>query len=160
MPRRHDMKGNEKVIGVLNALLGDELAASNQYVLHAEICENWMYGKLHDSITKRAIDEMKHAEKLIARILFLEGQPIVSRLGAINIGSDVEAIHKKDWEAENKAIADYNAGIKVAQDIGDNGTKELLESILADEEAHIDSIEGQRDQISQMGIAVYLSQQL
>lgn len=154
------MKGNEKIIENMNTLLGDELAASNQYILHAEICANWMYGKLHDSIEKRAIDEMKHAEKLIARILFLEGRPVVSKLGAINIGIDVEEIFKKDWAAEKKAIEDYNVAIKAARDLGDNGTKEILDSILADEESHIDVIEGQRDQIAQMGIATYLSQQM
>lgn len=154
------MKGNEKVIGKMNELLGDELAAVNQYILHAEICENWSYGKLHSFIQKRAIDEMKHAEKLIARILFLEGRPVVNQLGAINIGSNVEEMHKKDWDAEKKAIDDYNAAIKVARDLGDNGSQELFESILADEEAHIDLIEGQRDQIAQMGIAAYLSQQI
>ena len=154
------MKGNEKVIERLNALLSDELAASNQYILHAEICENWQYNKLHDSIKKRAIDEMKHAEKLISRILFLEGRPIVSQLGAITIGSDVEDMNKKDWGAEKKAIDDYNAAIRLAQELGDNGTKEILDSILSDEEAHIDAIEGQRDQISQMGISTYLSQQM
>ena len=154
------MKGNEKVIDRLNALLSDELAASNQYILHAEICENWHYGKLHDSIKKRAIDEMKHAEKLIARILFLEGRPIVSQLGAITIGIDVADMNKKDWGAEKKAIDDYNAAIRLAQELGDNGTKEILDSILSDEEDHIDAIEGQRDQISQMGIATYLGQQI
>ena len=154
------MKGNEKVIENMNALLSDELAAANQYILHAEICANWKYGKLHDSIQKRAIDEMKHAEKLIERILFLEGRPVVSKLGAINIGIDVEEIFKKDWAAEKKAIDDYNAAIKTVRDLGDNGTKEILDSILADEESHIDVIEGRRDQIAQMGIAAYLSQQI
>ena len=154
------MKGNEKVIGKMNALLSDELAAANQYILHAEICANWKYGKLHDSIEKRAIDEMKHAEKLIARVLFLEGRPVVSQLGLINIGNDIEDIFQKDWSAEKKAIDDYNVAIKLAEDLGDNGTKELLESILVDEEAHIDVIEGQRDQIAQMGIAIYLGQQI
>lgn len=154
------MKGNEKVIDKLNELLSDELAASNQYILHSEMCANWRYQKLHDFIQKRAIDEMKHAEKLISRILFLEGRPILSRLGAIHIGTDIEDIHKKDWAAEKKAIDDYNAAIKTAQDLGDNGTKELLDSVLVDEEDHIDWIEGQRDQIAQMGIATYLGQQL
>jgi bacterioferritin len=154
------MKGNEKIIVNLNALLGDELAATNQYILHAEICENWLYGKLHESIKKRAIDEMKHAEKLIARILFLDGHPIVSQIGGINIGSDVPDMHKKDWSAESKTISDYNTAIKLAQESGDSGTRELLESILADEEAHIDWIEGQQDQITQMGIETYLGKQI
>jgi bacterioferritin len=154
------MKGNEKVLEKLNALLGDELAATNQYILHGEICENWMYGNLHDSLKKRAIEEMKHAEKLIARILFLDGMPIVSQLGAIKIGSDVEDMHKKDWDSENKAISDYNIAIKVANDAGDSGTRELLESIVVDEEAHIDWIEAQLDQITQMGMETYLGNQI
>src|SRR5512133_1364440 len=106
------MKGNEKIIEKLNELLGDELAAANQYILHSEICSNWKYEKLHDYIQKRAIDEMKHAEKSISRILFLEGRPVVSRLGAIHIGIDAEDIHKKDHAAEKKAIDDYNLAIK------------------------------------------------
>jgi len=154
------MKGNDKIIGSLNTLLGGELAAVNQYILHAEICENWLYGKLHESIKKRAIDEMKHAEKLIARILFLEGLPVVSQLGAINIGSDVMLIHKNDLNAESKTISDYNAAIKLALEVGDSGTRELLESIVGDEESHIDWIEGQRDQIVQMGIETYLGKQI
>jgi bacterioferritin len=145
---------------VLNSLLGGELAAVNQYVLHAEICENWLYGKLHDVIKKRAIDEMKHAEKLIARILFLEGLPVVSQLGAINIGSDVMVIHKNDLNSESKTISDYSAAIKLSLDIGDSGTRELLESILIDEEAHLDWIEGQRNQIVQIGIETYLGVQI
>jgi bacterioferritin len=154
------VKGNDQVIEKLNALLSDELAAINQYILHAEICENWMYGKLHDAMKKRAIDEMKHAEILIARILFMEGRPVVSQLGAIHIGIDVEDIHKKDWESEHKTIGDYNAAIKISQDAGDSGTREILESIIADEETHIDWIEGQRDQIAQMGVATYLGRQI
>jgi bacterioferritin len=154
------MKGNEKIIASLNALLGDELAAGNQYVLHAEICENWRYGKLHEAVMNRAIEEMKHAETLMARILFLEGHPVVSQLGAINIGNDVQDMHKKDWSAERKAIDDYNSAIKSADELGDGGTRELLESILAEEEAHIDWIESQRDQITQMGIETYLGKQI
>jgi bacterioferritin len=119
-----------------------------------------MYGKLHDAMKKRAIDEMKHAEILIARILFMEGRPVVSQLGAIHIGIDVEDIHKKDWESEHKTIGDYNAAIKISQDAGDSGTREILESIIADEETHIDWIEGQRDQIAQMGVATYLGRQI
>lgn len=153
------MKGDEKVIASLNALLGDELAAVNQYILHAEICENWQYGKLHESLMSRATDEMKHAEMLVARILFLEGRPVVSKLGAIGIGSDVADIHKKDWDAEGRAIGAYNAAIRLMVESGDGGTRELVESILADEESHIDWIEGQRDQIEQMGLGIYLGRQ-
>ena len=154
------MKGNDKIIEALNSLLIGELAAVNQYILHAEICENWRYGKLHESIKKRAIDEMRHAEKLIARILFLEGLPIVSQLGAVNIGSDVMVIHKNDLNAESKTISDYGAAIKLSLDVGDSGTREILESILTDEETHIDWIEGQRDQIVQMGVEIYLGNQI
>ena len=153
------MKGNPKIIKQLNARLSDELTAVNQYIVHAEICENWGYEKLHGTIKKRAIDEMKHAEKLIARILFLEGQPLVSDLNKITIGSDVTKQHKNDWDAENGAIRDYNADIRLAVELGDNGTRELLESILKDEEDHIDWIEAQLDQINQMGIQNYLVEQ-
>jgi len=150
------MKGNENVISRLNARLADELTATNQYMVHAEICENWGYGKLNEMIQKRAIAEMKHAEKLIARILFLEGMPIVSKLNKINIGSDVEKQFKNDWTAEYDAVKSYNDDIKFCGEVGDVGTRTLLESILKDEEDHIDVIEGQIDQIKQMGVQNYL----
>jgi bacterioferritin len=153
------MKGQEKVIAELNARLAEELTAINQYMVHAEMCDNWGYKRLNELIEKRAIVEMKHAEKLIARIIFLEGMPVVSHLNQINIGSDVEKQHKSDWGAENDAIKGYNASIKVAADLGDNGTRDLLQSILNDEEGHIDGIEAQLDQIKQMGIQNYLSEQ-
>jgi bacterioferritin len=154
------MKGNEKIIEKLNARLSDELAAVNQYMVHASLCENWGYEKLHKTIEKRAIDEMKHAEKLINRIIFLEGRPIVSNLAAIAIGADIEAQLKNDWAAENGAITVYNQDIKQAGELGDNGTKQLLESILKDEEAHLDWLEVQQDQIKQMGVQAYLAQQM
>ena len=153
------MKGQEKVIAELNARLAEELTAINQYMVHAEVCDNWGYEKLHQLIQKRAIVEMKHAEKLITRIIFLEGMPIVSKLNQINIGADVEKQHRNDWAAENDAVKNYNTSIKVATELGDNGTKELLDSILKDEESHIDEIEAQLDQIKQMGIQIYLSEQ-
>jgi bacterioferritin len=153
------MKGKGKVIEKLNALLSDELAAANQYILHSEMCENWRYGRLHAALRKRAVDEMKHAERLIARILFLEGRPIVDMLGMLKIGADVADIHDKDWAAESKAISDYNAGVKAAQEAEDGGTRDLLESILVEEEAHIDWIEAQRGQIDQMGLENYLGRQ-
>ena len=154
------MKGNVKIIEKLNFLLADELTAVSQYMVQAEMCDNWGYEKLAKAIEKRAIDEMKHAEKHIARILFLEGMPIVSELNKIHIGEDVEAHHKNDWDAENGAIQAYNAGIKLAVEVGDNGTREILESILKDEEDHIDWIEAQLDQIKQMGTQAYLSEQI
>jgi bacterioferritin len=154
------MKGNERVIEQLNARLSEELAAINQYMVHAEMCENWGYERLHAVMEKRAIDEMKHAEKLIARLLFLEGKPIVSKLDKISIGADVEKQHKNDWKAEEGAIKAYNATIKLAADVGDNGTRDLLQSILNDEENHLDWIEVQLDQIKQLGIQNYLVEQM
>ena len=153
------MQGNAKVIEQLNARLADELTAINQYMVHAEMCDNWGYEHLHEAIQKHAIDEMKHAEKLIGRILFLEGRPTVSKLNKISIGPDVEKMHKNDWKAEETAVKDYNADIRLAVELGDNGTRELFESILTDEEKHIDWIEAQLDQIEQMGIQNYLVEQ-
>ena len=154
------MKGSEKVIQALNANLKDEMTAIDQYILHAEMCEDWGYSKLHDSIEKRAITEMKHAEALIARILFLEGIPIISELGKLSIGKDVEEMMAFDHKAEYDAIQSYNNAIKVCVEEKDNGTKELFEATLKDEEDHIDWIESQIDQISQMGIQNYLSKQV
>jgi bacterioferritin len=154
------MKGNERVIEKLNARLADELTAINQYMVHSEMCANWGYNRLHEAIEKRAIEEMKHAEKLIARILFLEGRPIVSNLNKVNIGSEVEVQHANDWAAEEAAIKAYNEDICLATEVGDNGSRELLESLLTDEESHIDWIEAQLDQIKQMGIQNYLVEQV
>jgi len=150
------MKGNELVLKTLNDLLADELTAINQYMVHAEMCDNWGYAGLAEVIEKRAITEMKHAEKHIARILFLEGKPTVSVLNKINIGADVLTQLKNDHAAEVVAINGYNKGIKQAAELGDNGTREMLQGILVDEEAHIDWIEAQLDQIDQMGIQLYL----
>jgi bacterioferritin len=154
------MKGNPKVIEQLNQRLSEELTAINQYMVHSEMCDNWGYSRLHEAIEKRAIDEMKHAEKLISRILFLEGKPIVNNLGKIAIGDAVEAQLKIDLESEAGAIQIYNASIKIAAEAGDNGTRELFESILKDEEAHLDWLEAQLDQIAQMGVQNYLERQI
>jgi bacterioferritin len=154
------MKGNDQVIERLSARLSEELAAINQYMVHAEMCENWGYDRLDEADEKRAIDEMKHAEKLIARILFLEGRPIVSKLAAIHIGADVEAQHKNDLASELAAIAAYNADMRFAAEVGDNGTRELLKSILMEEEDHVDWLEAQLDQINQVGIQNYLVRQM
>ncbi len=153
------MKGDQKLIETLNALLADELTAINQYIVHSEMCANWGYERLHQAIEKRAIQEMKHAEKLIERILFLEGTPIVTRLNEITIGPDVEAQYRHDLAAEEGAVKAYNEGIRQATEVGDNGTRELLESILQDEEAHVDWLEAQLDQIEQMGLQNYLAVQ-
>lgn len=154
------MKGNAKILKHLNFLLADELTAINQYMVHAEMCEDWGYGRLHDAIHKRAIDEMKHAEKLIGRILFLEGLPVVSQLNPIHIGPDIEKQFKNDWNAEKGAIKAYNDGIKLAVQVADNGTREFMEEILKDEEDHIDWLEAQLDQISHIGIKDYLAEQI
>ncbi|WP_129128087.1 bacterioferritin [Geomonas oryzae] len=154
------MKGHEKVIATLNARLAEELTAINQYFVHAEMCENWNYEKLHGMIRKRSIDEMKHAEKLIARILFLDGIPIVSNYNKMHIGSEVPVMHENDRQAEEGAIKGYNESIRLCVELGDNGTRELLESILRDEEEHIDLLEAQLDQIKQMGIQNYLTEQI
>ncbi|HAD03324.1 MAG: bacterioferritin [Desulfuromonadales bacterium GWD2_61_12] len=154
------MKGNDKIIESLNDRLSEELTAINQYMVHAEMCDNWGYARLHKMIEKRAIDEMKHAEKLIARVLFLDGRPMVSKLNKVYIGAEVEKMHKNDTVAETDAIKNYNESIRLAVEVGDNGTRELLESILHEEEMHIDELEAQLDQIKQMGIQNYLVEQL
>ena len=154
------MKGNEKIIEHLNDRLADELTAINQYMVHAEMCDNWNYKKLDEAIEKRAITEMKHAEKLIARILFLEGRPIVSKLNKVHIGAEVPKMHENDRGAEEYAIKGYNESIQAAADAGDNGTRELLVAILKDEEEHIDWIEAQLDQIKQVGSQNYLMEQM
>ena len=154
------MKGNGKIIERLNSLLADELTAINQYMVHSEMCADWGYERLHGAVEGRAITEMKHAEKLIARIIFLEGQPTVSRLNPILIGEAVEAQLRNDLAAEKDAVEAYNRGIELAVELSDNGTRALLESILADEEEHVDWLEAQLDQIDQMGIQNYLVEQI
>jgi bacterioferritin len=153
------MKGNDQVIVELNALLADELTAINQYVVHAEMAENWGYSKLQKQVSERSITEMKHAEKLIERILFLEGSPTVSVLNKISIGKDVPQQLSNDLAAEMSAVMNYNKAIKLAMEVGDNATKELLESILQDEDRHVDTIEEKQDQVAQMGIQLFLSTQ-
>jgi bacterioferritin len=153
------MKGNKKLIEALNDRLSEELAAINQYFLHAEMCEDWGYGVLHTLIKERSIQEMRHAERLIERILFLNGRPNMSTIGPLSIGKKVEEMHAKDWAAEDDAIKKYNETIKLATEVGDNGTKTMLEEILRDEELHIDWLEEQQDQIEQMGIQIYLAEQ-
>jgi len=154
------MKGNQKLIEKLNGLLAEELTAINQYVVHGEIDGDWGYERLHEIVEKRGIDEMKHAEMLIERILFLEGMPIVSELNKLQIGDSVEKQFKNDWQAEMDAINSYNEGIKLAREVGDNGTEQLLKKILSDEEEHLDWLESQQDQIEQIGISVYLGMQV
>lgn len=154
------MKGNDKVIEELNELLSEELTAVNQYMVHAEMCDSWQYERLHKASEKRAISEMKHAEKLIGRILFLEGRPIVSNLKKMSIGSEVEFQHENDRGLELDAIKSYNECIRLCVEVGDNGTRDILEAILKEEEDHLDVLDAQIDQIRQMGIQNYLARQL
>ena len=154
------MKGNQKVIETLNSLLARELTVVSQYMVHAEMCDNWGYNKLHETIQKRAITEMKHAETLIGRIIFLEGIPVVSELQKMHIGVDVPKMFANDHEAELDAVRQYNAGIQVCGDAKDYATREVLEHILNDEDSHVDSIEAVLDQIAQMGIQIFLSGQV
>lgn len=154
------MKGNEKLIKALNSLLADELSAINQYMVHSEMCANWGYDKLHTKIERRAIEEMKHAEKLIGRILFLEGTPIVSELKEIYIGEDVAKQLANDRAAEMSAVDAYNSAIILAGEVRDFATREILEAILADEDRHIDAIEELQDQIGHMGLPIFLTTQV
>ena len=154
------MEGNKQVLEHLNLRLAEELTAINQYIVHAEMCANWGYKKLHEAIEKRAIHEMKHAEKIIERILYLEGRPNVSKLNTINIGKDVEAQFQADLESEKQAVKAYNDSMKLCVEAGDNGTRELFKSNLIDEEDDVDWLETQMDQVKQMGIQNYLSQQV
>jgi bacterioferritin len=154
------MKGNAKLIEVLNQLLADELTAVNQYMVHSEMCEDWGYSKLHELFEKRAIDEMKHAEKLIGRILFLEGIPIVTNLRKIHIGAQVQEQLTNDHGSEADAIAAYNEAIALAGEVKDFATRELLEQILHDEDSHIDDIEALQDQIEQMTLPIFLTTQI
>lgn len=154
------MKGNERIIENLNELLKDELTAINQYFVHAEMCENWGYDRLHKLVQKRSIDEMRHAEQLIERILFLEGVPIVSELNKVNIGAIVEDQLRKDLGAEEHCIELYNEGIRLSTELNDNGTKEMLDKIIVEEEKHADWLEAQLTQIEQMGVHNYLGVQV
>ena len=150
------MKGNIDLITVLNSLLADELTAINQYMVHSEMCENWGYGKLHMAIRSQAMDEMHHAEWLIERIIFFEGAPTVSKLNPIKIGKSVSEMISKDLEAEFNAVNSYNSAIKLAREVEDQGTVDLLTKILKMEEGHVDWAEIQRAQIEQMGMENYL----
>lgn len=154
------MKGDQKLIEVLNSLLADELTAINQYMVHSEMCSSWGYGKLHKKIEKRAITEMKHAEKLIERILFLEGIPIVSKLREMHIGSEIPKQLDNDLSLEMGAIKAYNDAIKLAGEVGDFATREILESILNDEDGHVNEIEELKDQISHMTLPIFLTTQV
>jgi len=153
------MKGNEKLLTVLNELLADELTAISQYMVHSEMCDNWGYDKLHKAIEKQAMDEMHHAEWLIQRIIFLEGAPVVAKLNPIQIGKSVPDMIGNDRDAEQAAVRAYNAAIRLAHEVDDQASVDLLTNILKMEEGHVDWAEKQRAQIEQMGLESYLSNQ-
>jgi bacterioferritin len=153
------MKGNAKLLAVLDQLLADELTAINQYMVHSEMCENWGYNVLHLEIRKQAMDEMHHAEWLIERLLFLEGTPTVSRLNPIKIGKTVSEMINNDNDDELDAVHSYNEAINLARSVDDQGTVDLLSKILKMEEGHVDWAEIQRAQIDQMGMENYLVNQ-
>ncbi len=154
------MKGNEKLIAALNSLLADELTAINQYMVHTELCESWGYGKLHVAIRKQSIDEMRHAEWLIERIIFLDGAPTVSKLNPMKIGKTPAEMISNDYGYELNAIRDYNNAIKLSREVDDQGSLELLTKILKMEEDHADWAEVQLAQIEQMGLENYLVNQV
>jgi bacterioferritin len=154
------MQGKPKVLAELNNALKEELTAINQYFLHAEMCENWKYSKLGDFIKKQSIDEMKHAEEIIERILFLDGTPNMTEFLKINVGQNVKEQIESDLKLEIGAVAMYNNAVKVCRDEGDNASRELFERLLRDEEKHVDWLEAQVYQIKEMGYERYLSQQI
>jgi len=154
------VKGDPKIIAVLSEVLKAELTAINQYFLHAEMCENWGYERMAAHTRTESIEEMTHAEKLIERILYLDGTPNMSDYFKINIGQNMKAQLQNDLQLEYDAVKRLNEGIRTCTAAGDNGSRELLEKILSDEEHHIDWLEGQMHAISEMGMENYLAQQL
>ena len=154
------MKGDAKIIDLLNEILTGELTAINQYFLHGKMLKNWGYARLALVLHKESIDEMKHADKLIERVLFLEGLPNVQRLGKVNIGQTVPEMLKNDYAVELVAIPLLNRSIATCRDLGDHGTQDLLREILEAEEEHVDWIEAQLELIKQVGEAHYLAQQI
>ena len=154
------MKGNPQVIAALNLALKEELLAINQYFLHGEMCENWHYGRLGSFIKKQSIDEMKHAEALIERILFLDATPSLTEPMQLTVGKNVREQLESDLKLEIDAVGMYNEAIKVATEAGDNASRELFERLLKDEEEHVDWLEAQGHQIQEIGYERYLSQQV
>jgi bacterioferritin len=152
------MKGNAEVIAQLNQALKEELTAINQYFLHAEMCHNWGYHRLGAYIKKQSIDEMKHAEKLIERLLFLDATPQMNYMD-LNVGGNVRAQLEADLKLEENAVAMYNKAVKISRDAGDDVSRELFSFLLKDEEAHVDWLEMQLHQIKEMGYERYLSNQ-
>jgi bacterioferritin len=154
------MKGNKKVIELLNEVLTAELTAVNQYFVHAKMSENWGYLRLAEYVEKEAISEMKHAESLIERILYLEGLPNMQRLNKVNVGENVPEQLDLDRRLEVEAVARLNKGVALCLDVGDGGSRELLEHMLVSEEEHLDWLETQLDLIKRLGAELYLAQQV
>lgn len=154
------MRGNEKVLEQLNSALSSELTAIVQYMTQSEMCHNWGYKRLADLTKTRAIEEMKHAEGLIERIIFLDGTPVVD-VGLIpRLGENVQQQLEIDLEDEHDAVKQYNSSVQVCEEAKDNGSRELFEGMINDEERHVDFLEAQLQSIKDMGIANYLAQQL
>ena len=154
------MQGDAKVIEILNDVLTAELTAINQYFIHAKMCENWGYGRLAEYIRHESIDEMKHADVLIDRILFLEGLPNMQRLYPVQVGETVKEQFEVDLQLEYTAVKRLNAGIAVCVEVADNATRALLEGILVSEEEHADWLEAQLELIRQVGEQNYLAEQI
>lgn len=154
------MRGSPDVVTALNEILTNELTAINQYFLHARMCENWGYERLWKKVRAESIDEMKHADELIERVLFLEGLPNVQRLGTITIGQTVDEQLKLDLALEQRAIPLLNRTIELCRKLGDNGTAELLEDLLVDEEEHANWLEAQLSLVAQVGLPNYLAEQI
>ena len=153
------MKANSKLVEVLNQLLAEELTAISECVVHSELCENWGYGRLHKAIKHQAKDEMRHAEWLVERILFLEGAPAMSKPGPVKIGKSVPDMLGFSQDSEEAAVKAYNRAISAARQAGDEATAHLCLTILKMEERHMDWAERQRTQIEQMGLQNYLARQ-
>lgn len=154
------MKGNKKIIELLNDVLTGELTSVNQYFVHAKMCRNWGYARLAEHVRKESIEEMKHADDLIERILYLDGVPNLQRLNKVNVGETVPEQLKLDRSLEVDAVGRLNKGIALCVDLGDNGTRELLEKILVSEEEHLDWLETQLSLVASIGEAHYLAQQV
>jgi bacterioferritin len=154
------VKGDPQIIDLLNEVLTNELTAINQYFVHARMCENWGYERLYKKVRDESIDEMKHADKVIARVLFLEGVPNLQRLGKINVGETVPEQLKVDLALEQHAIPALNKGIEACRKLGDNGTADLLEDILEDEEEHLKWLEAQLSLLDEVGTQNYLAEQM
>jgi len=154
------VKGHDRIVAALNDVLTAELTAVNQYFIHARMCENWGYERLWKKVREESIGEMRHADKLIERILYLEGVPNLQRLGKVNVGQTVPEQFRLDLEVEKAAIKALNDGIELARSLGDNGTRELLENLLEGEEGHANWLEAQLTLIAQVSEGHYLAQQI